>query len=334
MNKVILTASRLETKQRCDMKEFYTYNEGYRPAKISQGLAVGSMVHKGLEAFWNQKDFYAAVQHMKESMEEEPLYWEGPQGELSERLSILYLEGYYKKYYSLFKKLISDGDIRDIEVEKEFRLTIGDYEFAGKMDALYRNKDGSMTIVEHKTSGRAAADDDGPFWSTLPMNIQMTIYKKAVDEIYGRPTGEQPKVLYDVIMTTSKRPGQKRPYVRKGDYDTTEGYEAAKVLNVEAPTEFIKRITPDYMGDDSDQYKRQYIWTTEELYERRFQELIMLEKSQPSWRGESMRRRSTNSCNDYGSCPFIRVCLGTQMLDSPDFVKNEKTNPELSSKGN
>lgn len=329
--KPILTASRLETKQRCDMRDYYSYERNYRPVGLSKGLAIGTMVHKGLESFWKQQTINEAYDAMETVKKEEPLFWEGPHGELAHELSHLYVYGYYKKYQEEMVNQVNDGLINNIEVEKEFCVEIEGHTFAGKLDVLYFDKQDNPVIIEHKTASSLASDMTSPYWTSLPMNIQLTIYKKAIQQLYG--TTLQPITIYDVILTTTKKPSQKRPYLKKSDFSTPEEHEEAKLANLESPEEFIKRIGGDYYtyNDPHKKYRRQEIITADYAYNDRFRQLLLLEKTMPSNRPEQERYRNTAACSDYGGCPFLDVCLGHGMLESAAFTKKKKRHPELKS---
>ena len=332
MSKLILTASRMDVKSRCDMRDFISYNLGYAPAKPSREAMLGSMVHRGLEYFWTGHSWRTALNGMKDwKYENRPDFWETDEGQLTALKAELYVEGYYTNYQESYNRDVADGKINDIQVEKEFRFSEGDIDFAGKIDVLYRDEYGIPVIIEHKTASTTASSWDSNYWNTLPMNIQLTIYRRATQRMYSAEDSLRvmPTVIYDVIVKSAKRKSQKRPYIKKGDFGTIEAYEEAKAANVESDQEYISRISKDFLLS-GDQYKRKEILVTRDEQQKRFEEILIMEEQRPSWRKYEERVRNTSSCNDFGGCPFLQVCLGFEQLDSELFVLKEKTNSELS----
>jgi DNA helicase II / ATP-dependent DNA helicase PcrA len=59
-----------------------------------------------------------------------------------------------------FHKIITDRQIIPKETEKFFKLRIGDYKYVGKIDCIYENPDGSINLVDYKTSAKARAKLD------------------------------------------------------------------------------------------------------------------------------------------------------------------------------
>ena len=156
------------------------------------------------------------------------------------------------------------------------------------------------------------------------MDVQLTLYREAIRRKYS--LDYIPDAYYDVIITTSSSPSQKKPYVRRRKDESDASVDARKALNQESATEFISRIAPEYLSD-STKYRRRLVSVTVEEHEERLKELVKMALLIHCKSGYTSVR-NTSSCSDFGGCEFLDVCLGRESLDSPNFMKRD-IHPQL-----
>tara|TARA_B100000029_G_scaffold511450_1_gene605517 strand:- start:1033 stop:2157 length:1125 start_codon:yes stop_codon:yes gene_type:complete len=349
----IYTASCLNAAMRCGALYDFIYEKGFVSSRDKPSLEIGTMVHKGLEAYWKLFPLEAAHESMRE-LKKESLYWDTPEGEISFEKCCLYVAGYYNHWSwkadpsktgadrylleadelliedfgpnSLTGKELEDFlEDKRSRVELEFKMNIVGLNFAGKIDAVTKI-DGKYAIIEHKTAGSHASNLTSAYWERLPMDVQLTIYREAVRRKYS--LDYIPDAYYDVIITTSSEPSQKKPYVRRRKDESDDSLAIRKEANRESKAEYILRIAPEYLSD-SIKYRRRLVSVTREEHEERLKELIKMTLLIHCKSGYTSVR-NTSSCSDFGGCEFLDVCLGREGLDSPNFRKRETLHPELS----
>lgn len=339
----IYTASCLNAAMRCGSLYRYIYEDGFVSAKSKASLEIGTMVHKGLETYWSMGPVTEALNAMK-FLKKESLFWDTEEGEIAFEKCQLYIAGYYQHWQwtgygdAIPDELLMEGEVGKLlslkkmidftiekrsRVEMEFRMNLAGLNFAGKLDAVTK-VDGKYAIIEHKTAGPHASNLTSAYWEKLPMDVQLTIYREAIRRKYS--LDYVPDAYYDVIITTSTSPSQKKPYVRRRKDESDASVEARKANNQESASEFISRIAPEYLSD-SVKYRRRLVSVTVEEHEERLQELVKMALLIHCKSGYTSIR-NTSSCSDFGGCEFLNVCLGRESLDSPNFMKRE-IHPEL-----
>ena len=339
----IYTASCLNAAMRCGSLYRYVYEEEFVSAKSKPSLEIGTMVHKGLETYWAMGPVTEALNAMS-SLRKESLFWDTEEGEIAFKKCELYIAGYYEHWQwtgygdAIPDELLMEGNVGKLlnldeiisftkekrsRVEMEFKMNLAGLNFAGKLDAVTK-VNGRYAIIEHKTAGSHASNLTSAYWERLPMDVQLTLYREAIRRKYS--LDYIPDAYYDVIITTSSSPSQKKPYVRRRKDESDASVDARKALNQESATEFISRIAPEYLSD-STKYRRRLVSVTVEEHEERLKELVKMALLIHCKSGYTSVR-NTSSCSDFGGCEFLDVCLGRESLDSPNFMKRE-IHPEL-----
>jgi hypothetical protein len=311
--------------------------DGYVPARDKPTLEVGTMVHRGLESFWKGESYAEAVGAMDALRDRKPLFWETEEGVLALAKSKLYLWGYYYRWMSSMDDFVE----HKTTVEDEFRLKIDKLSFAGKFDVVTKDANtGRWVIIEHKTAGSHASNITSPYWEKLPMDVQLTLYREAVRR--RQSLDYVPDVIYDVLITTSSEPSQRKPYVRKRKNESVDSYNARKAGNKENLEEYFERVTPDYYDPPhvagSAKYIRRRITVTKQEHQERLAEIISMARLlEPVPLGDYgdgeatspwTHIRNTSSCKDFGGCEFLNVCLSREGLESASYMKRE-IHPEL-----
>lgn len=197
----LLTASRLKDARACARLDSIKYVLGYRPvASDSEALALGTLVHAGLEAWWKHLDgepLAVAIEAIR-AAQAEPY---------AKARAEAMLAGYHVKWLD-----VSRG-YEVVAVEQEFRAPLINpatgaasrtYQLAGKIDAVVRERDTDrVLLVEHKTS----SEDIGSgsfYWRRLRMDGQVSLYFAGARALGYDPAG----CLYDIIAKPRQRPYQ------------------------------------------------------------------------------------------------------------------------------
>ena len=332
MTEHIHTASSLNCWLTCQQKYNYKYELGYRTSETTPAFLIGTAVHLGLEYFWKGKTINDARVAVEKHMATDPYFKR--EGWIEKLRIQAYIAGYYHRW-------LNTRDLYDvIGVELEF-LEKGR---AGKLDALVRRKsDGKLVIIEHKTASKfAKADEPGStYWSKLSMDTQVCFYHRHIQQMYK----EDPEILYDVIIKSKSTPLKGSARKRKAETDAE--FAQRKYDYAESPGEYSARIKKVYMKEGAERYVRKTIHLTHQEANRKIDELDSVirdieythnewnEVSEEDgyWTQRKTRIRNTTACNSYGgTCEFLGVCAGLELLDDPKFEKKEKLHSELTVK--
>lgn len=311
MKSNLLTTSRAKTARACLRLHRIEYELGYRPREDAAALRFGSLVHLGLNAWWQTEGapgdrLVAAMAAVNEDPEVDPF----------ERMRAqVMLAGYslrwgpdVEHYEVLGVEVQFDCELRNPQtgrVSQTWRL-------GGKIDVLVRDvRDGLVRVIEHKTSSEDITQGS-EYWRRLRMDGQVSVYFEG-----ARSMGfEVAECIYDVL----KKPGQKPLQVN------------SKRAVAETPEEFRERIAAVVSEDPNAFYQRGTVVRLESEMEEALFDLWQL--GQQLREGELAGRapRNPDACVRFGrTCPFFDVCTGAASLDDPlRFAQNDNVHPELS----
>lgn len=323
--KELFTNSRVKTFKLCARLHHYEYELGFRPVVDAEELAFGTLIHLALEAWWKAKQQGLPVDvwlvrafealRKKKDVDDFDLV----------RADVM-IAGYHTRW--------SGEELEVISVEARFETDLVNPEtgrasrtwrLAGKLDVLVRRPDGTVWIVEHKTSS-SALEAGSPYWQQLQMDSQVSCYFLGAKSLGHPPAG----CIYDVLAKPAQRPLKATPlesrkYTAKGALyanqreadETPEAYRARLVETLQAePDRFFIR------GD--------VVRLEEELAE--FQtEVWQQAKTIHEMRRLNFAPRTNSSCFAYGRpCAFWEVCTKTASLEDPArFRLVTNRNPEL-----
>ena len=320
MTEYIHTASSLNCWLTCPQKYYYKYEQGYKTSETIPAFLIGTAVHVGLEAFWKGEPLEGALIATARYMLDEPYF---KRDGWIEGLRIqAYIGGYYHRW-------LKDRDLYEVVgAELEF-LEKGR---AGKLDVLVRRKsDGKLVIIEHKTASKFAKADDpsSAYWSKLSMDTQVCFYHRNIEDMYG----EEPEVIYDVIIKTKSTPLKGSARKRKAETDAE--FAQRKYDSAETPSEYGARVRRVYREEGAERYIRREVHVTKEDVDRKLEELeyVIKDIETAPRTFSTFRVRNTTARNSFGgTCEFLGVCTGLELLDDPKFKKKEKLHSELTVK--
>lgn len=344
----LLTNSRMKCVRQCPRLHFFKYLLGYRPNADKAELFFGSLMHKGLEAWW-----LAVMAGLPE------LEWFNRA--IAALISVAGVDPFdlakaqvlMKGYHSTWAGDVGEYEILGVEQRFEFALTNPAtgraspvWRVAGKLDVrIRRKKDGLVGFIEHKTSSEDVSLGS-PYWQVLKMDSQVSTYFDGASSLGD----EAAFCLYDVIGKPGQKPGSvpltdelgnkivldaKGERVRTGQgkwrqtSDTAQGY----VLQTrdETPDEYGLRCLAALEADPAKFYTRGEVVRLEaELNEARAENWQLAAMLRESINAERYPR-NVDSCRRGNSlCAFFGVCTKVVQLDDLRlFTRSDLVHPEL-----
>ncbi len=228
----LLTNSRLKAFRRCARLHFYSYELGYRPVEDAEALRFGTLIHLGLEAWWQAllpvDDLQAACERRYNARGGADGFFDDLETAIFEGRSLdasllavagctdpfekvraeEMLHGYHLRWQS--------AGLVPIAVEVEFTAPLVNpetgapsrtFQLAGKLDVLARDvATGRVVIIEHKSSSEDITPGS-PYWSRLRIDGQVSQYFAG-----ARALGYEPAAcIYDVLAKPFLRPAKATP---------------------------------------------------------------------------------------------------------------------------
>jgi hypothetical protein len=320
----IFTASRMSGFFRCAKKHRYGHIMGFRPVSSAGALHFGSLVHTGLEHWWQSKgnlDKALAEVEAKMRSAEEYDPW------LAIKLSTV-LYGYNARWNPTFIKYEVLGvesefysDLLDLDGKKVEGVRIG-----GKIDGIVLDLDtGKKWVVEHKTSSEDLTAGSN-YWAKLRMDSQVSIYIDGAATLGHQVEG----VLYDVLKKSKLKPHLATP-MDKRKFKKDGALYANQRANDETLEEFSDRVAAEITENVDSWYARtEVVRTEQEIRDARadlyYATMAMIEDEK---RPDSPR--NTSACFQFGACPFLGVCdRSVDLFTSGKFTNEGGFHPELS----
>jgi len=311
-----VTASRLRALRKCARLDRYRYADGWRSRRDPEALTLGTLVHRGLEAWWQHGTLEAAFAAMQPPAEDWSVQIRAEE----------MLRGYHERWHP--------NEYQVAGVEEEFDVPLLDpdtfephptFRLAGKIDARIRTAEGVM-VVEHKTS----SEDIGPasdYWLRLHMDPQLSAYMIGAESFGESPVG----CLYDVLRKPAIRPLAATP-VENRKYTKDGRLYANQREQDETPDEYRARvrgaITADY-------YVRREIPRIESQIADFLADAVAEVNTLAFRSAAGIAPRNPDACFQMGRCPFWVCCsTGSDPSDHEDmFERSDRVHAELSTLG-
>ena len=322
----LLTVSAKRTFQRCAREYQYSYEQRYRPIRTSGALRFGTLFHAALEAWWRAAQapdadrYSAAVDALQAAVTPET-----DEYELARAHALLV--GYDTRW--------SEQALEVLAVEVEFATSLVNPEtgassktwrMAGKLDAIVRDTDGRVLIVEHKTSAEDISQGS-EYWRRLQLDQQVSDYYVGARALGYDVAG----CLYDVIGKPGLRPSRATaPEDRKYKKDGT--LYANQREDDESADAFRERML-EALAENPDRYFQRgpVVRLQEEERDAAFDgwqlgRLIREAQLANRW------PRRVDSCVTFNrTCSFFDVCCKVASLEDPSlFRKAAAPHEELS----
>lgn len=333
MSSLLLTNSRLRSFQSCMRAHQYRYNEGWRALVASESLEFGSVMHAGLEAWfrWHMGGggggtaLSAALLAIADKASQADTF-----DDATRTKADVLMMGYDARWSGA----MAEYEVLAVECSFDVALTRADgrrargVHLAGKLDALVRKRvDGTIWIVEHKTSG-ADLSPGSTYWARLRTDSQVSAY---FDGAASLKVGEIAGVIYDVLGKLAQRPYKATP-VEARKYTQGGRLYASQRENDETIEEFRLRLAEAITSEPDAYYQRQEVIRLDsEIAASRADMHEAAQLIQLTGR-KGLAPRSASACHAYGrACEYLEVCEGRASLhDETKFQQLADVHPELS----
>jgi hypothetical protein len=328
-----LTNSELAVRRRCPQEHHLAYELGYRPCGDVESLRFGSLVHKGLEAWWSGLGLDAAIEAMT-ALAADP--YEAAKARVM-------LRGYDARW--------GDDTYDVVGVEREFRAplvnpttgaTSRTFVLGGKLDVLLQRG-----FCEHKTTSEEIGLGS-VYWRRLALDPQVSTYYAGAKSL-GH---EVDHCLYDVLRKPALKPSQVALVDENGvkivlDLDgnrvrTKDGKkwrqtgdaELSYVLQSrpETPEEYEARLTEDVALQPDRYFQRGEVVRLESEERKAQLDAWQLARAIQESARSAAHPRNPDACLRYGrTCAYFDYCTGVASLDDESrFTRTDNVHPELS----
>ena len=286
------------------------YLYGLVPNERPDTLTFGGLVHDCLADWYQQYDWKKRLRTALGEEKVEPI---------QVMLAYGMIEGYDKRYGAedaAFKivaiEQVVEGRIRNPKSTGQSQT----FRFKGKVDGLV-DLDGELWLMEHKTTSRI----DMAYIEKLWMDFQIALYKKYVEEQYGRPVAG---VIYNALIKTQIRP-------KKGETEqeyqeryaalvakSKTGKSSAKQKIAETDEEFLTRLAGVYSSPDM--FHRELVLFDETTIREMESQLWELTQAMLHSRRRSEFYRNTGYCYKWNrACSYLPICKSGE---NPNVVGN------------
>ena len=325
----LLTASRLRCFRTCPRLHHLRYVEGWKPRAESEALRVGSLFHRGLEAWWTT---VAAG-----DLDGAPLLvaLAAVNGLAIDAFEQVRVNELLRGYDLAWRADAAAFEVLGVEVAYTAPLLnpatnlarSRTWQLAGKIDAIVRRRaDGRVLVVEHKTTAEEIASDADHYWSTLALDHQISGYVVGA-EAMGHRVDE---ILYDVARKSGLRPLRATP-VESRKY-TKDGRLYANQREADETVEdYRARVRAEIEGDLARFFQRRSIPRTESQIRDFLYDAWQQGRAMREMELEGFAPRNPEACHRFGTCAFWQVCsTGSHPADHMnDYDQITNVNPEL-----
>ena len=273
-----LSPSRRGTFLQCEQLYDYRYNQHLEPVSYARPLVFGSMGHLFLQYFYSGSTPEAAEAEIMEKVHDAD--WDAFSLQAFET-DLHALRGMAQAYASHYSKDLENYSVCGVEQHIERPPPPGHF-FAdhGVLDLVFViKKNDQLWVCDHKFLSQA---QEGLI-RKLPMDTQVQTYIRLAQHHYQRPvTG----VLYNIILKSRKR-------LKKNQ---TLG-------------QYQEELYTDYVTDPQKFFLREWVKVTPKHFrdfdknQRELGQRMIAAHTSNTW------VRNIKHCDNYGSCPFLNLCL-------------------------
>lgn len=310
----VLTVSSTKCFRLCPRKYKLRYEDGYRAVQTDEPLRVGTLVHKGLEAWWKSVDNAL------------PDAFTAMQSSATDAFDLIRAEELLRGYDARW----GNEPIEVLSVESVFYTPLVNpetdhasrtWQLGGKLDVVARLADGRIVLIEHKTSSEDISAGSS-YWKRLIMDAQISTYFAGARSLGFEITA----CWYDVlgkpgIKPLKATPIESRKYTKEGKlYAQQREYD-------ETPAEFRARFAEALAAAPEKFFVRQEIVRLPEEEEDAAFDIWQTARTIRDAQVSKRWPRNPDACVHFGKeCVFFRVCAGMGSLDD-DAVYRRVANP-------
>ena len=305
-----LTHSAVKCWNSCRRRFLFAYLMGIRRTSQSEPLRIGSMWHLGVELYEGGTDIESAIEAIRNAYLDSdcPKYLEPEEFKVEEEKVCAMVRAHHQRYKD-------DRIITTIAVEKRFSVPIVNpetgyptpsYTSDGKIDRIGQLPDGTIAIVERKTTSEQI-DATSNYWLALRNDPQISRYFIAAKAMGYDAT----KIVYDVVRKPMIRPknvtkAEQAQAVSKGDYYGLALHGPCPER--ETPEMYGHRLYVDMIGRPEFYFARNEIARTDNDLEEFKQDLWDVQKDISNAINNQRFYRNPASCLEPFTCEYLDVC--------------------------
>lgn len=306
--------ARLRMWRRCQMRHHYKYYQKLIPKRRSASLRLGSIVHELIEAQHERgrwlPEWRAFKAEFMKLFQEERLEL----GDLPAKAKLI-VKGYFEFYQNDGLDYAHTNRRSNTELKVHFDMG-NNLEYIGYIDALPRDEQGRLWVMDHKTC-RVIPDEETRF-----SDLQLVLYHWALPMAgYPEPYG----TCWDYLRT--KEPA--RPELLKNgklsqrkNIDTTfEAYMAAAVelVGEEQAEEYREWAKVTLHGKEDSFYRRIFLPRPSNSLVKMVVQDIMASSKEIQAKGPKAQVR--NMQRDCKQCPYYILCQSEVRGLDADFIR-------------
>lgn len=202
--RMIWTASSIKQFRKCKRKWFWKYIMRLHPRFTDYNLSIGTAFHNSLGEWYRgkrasmNKVMEPFAKNLEATTESSAMHYD--QDDVDKmHVMVQTFRGMMMGYEAIYSQDRNNWDILRESIEAKFQVSMGDFDYAGKIDLLFSERGyKEYVFTEHKTSSSFGAS----YIDRLPLDTQVRGY------IWGCENGLKVKVkrvLYDVVRKCKLR---------------------------------------------------------------------------------------------------------------------------------
>lgn len=316
----LLTHSATKCWNACRRRYLFAYVHGIRRQHASEPLRIGTMWHLGVGAYESGVSIDDSIAMVRQAYRDTPCpnYLQPDEYAVEEEKVTGMIYGHWDHWKN-------DDVIKSVAVEQVFDLPIVNPETgyktpsftsAGKIDRIGRLPDGTLAVVERKTTSEDITVDSA-YWKSLRNDPQISRYLLAARAMGHDVT----KVVYDVI----KKPQIKPRRVEKAEIalaNSTGFYCGLKLTGPcperENPAMYGARLRADIASRPDFYLARVEIARTDGDLEEYQYDLWQTQQEIRQAMNSGRFYRNPASCLEPFNCEYLDVC--SELYANPEVV--------------
>lgn len=302
-----LTVSSARCFRLCPRKYKYRYVDGYVPVDTPEPLAVGQLLHTGLEGIWSGM----------------PQTWPENADPYHVALVEALLDGYVARWGMPADAVAVEAEFVAPLVNPDTGRPSQTWELAGKIDAL------AGPIVEHKSTSEDISPGSN-YWRRLRIDPQVSTYF-----VGARALGHDPaECMYDVIRKPAIRPLKATP-LESRKYKKDGALYANQREHDETPEQYGQRVRDALAADPDKHYQRGTVVRLSDEERDAAHDMWQTAKAIRASELAGRWPRNPDACDRWGRyCLYFDACCASEpaeVLDDPlIFTKQDNVHTELS----
>ena len=302
-DRLLTTYTFWRTFQTCRKACQWRYLEGLVPLGRDPALALGSLVHQGLECWHREGNLAGVLTTLDAACQTRQ---QAPEIHTAWLMATAMLTGYALRYpVEEFTVVALERVLQGAILNPATGMPSRRFLLAGKIDGLVQ-WEGEYFLLEHKTT----ASLDGNYLERLWTDFQITLYSMLLEQTHGiRIAG----ILYNILVKAKLQQGQGETenefQARRSALlaKSKSGKSSAQRHLPEADADFRARLQAKYA--DPALYHREVLYLSRDQRAAAMTDLWDLTQQCGEAQQRGVFTRTTTQCFPLGrACPYVPLC--------------------------